>query len=286
MSDLQRDLSINESANSQAQSQSSNIFKPKKSRHPESEGFWEMLYYNVTPHLTPISFSVLLSVIYIVMFVIQLCIAGIRLEGQFLESNLESITYDLAMEVSLLEKEENAYRVLSYHIVHSDLPSLIFSILMLYIWVSGIEVQIGLIRSALIYFFSAITGVLFALPVADEGVPIMGGNVGIFGLVGASIGYLLLNWFRIKNKGLSKFIMIIFVAGIIAFGFLLAQNILSPMLMTGGVISGFFLGCCLSPKIEDKDGNEGNGIHELVIILVGAIVYVVLFASLMTTYIG
>ena len=275
MTDLRDDLSIEPSQLSDERPTSTNnIFKPKRSSDPEKETFWEMIYYNVTPNLTPISFAVIFSVILTIIFIVQLILTGIRLEGQFLESGLNSITAAMAVEMDILREEGNFYRLLTFCFIHSDLPSLIFSVLMMAIWVSGIEVQLGSLRCAIIYVLASVSGCMFGVNFANPGEPIMGSVVGIFGILGATVGYMILNWFRVRIRGLSKLIMFIFVAAIIIMSFLLAQSLAPPMLQLGGILSGVFLGMSLSAPVGGKENVKSKPIYEMIVIIAGALLYV------------
>lgn len=274
MTDLRNDFSPEDSQLSEERATSSNPLKPNRSNDPEKESFREMLYYNVTPNLTPMSFAVLFSILLTMIFIIQLIFTGIRLDGQFLESNLISVTASMAVENQTLHEEGNFYRLLTFCFAHSDLPSLVFSVLMLWIWVSGIEVTIGPIRCAIIYLLSSVAGCMFGVQFADIGEPIMGSTVGIFGILGATVGYMIFNWFRVRLRGLDKIVMFIFVAVIIIMSFLLAQSLAPPMLQLGGITSGVFLGMSLSPAVGGKENVKAKPVYESIIIIAGALLYV------------
>lgn len=250
-----------------------NFLKPKASKEPLKETFYEMLYYNVCPHLTFFSFSVLFLITLTVIFIVQLLLCQIRMEGQFLEVNMKSLTELYLAEIELLHQPGNLYRLLTYSLIHASLPSLIGSCIMLIVWVSGIEKYQGFLRTIIIFALCAISGGSFGAAFALPGEPIMGASTGIFGILGSSLGFIILNWQRLEKSKQPRLVMFWFILIIMVVSYIFSQSILAFMLQLGGVLSGLFIGMVISPLIVRNDINTKASVYEIIVVIVGFVTY-------------
>ncbi len=109
----------------------------------------------------------------------------------------------------LLEKSffyrKNIHRILTCLFIHPHIPALSNSIILLVLWVSSLEVGFGIFKTFMIFLLAGmpanILGLLFANELEDV---IMGPTGGIFGILGAGLGYIILNWQRIDDANSSK----------------------------------------------------------------------------------
>ena len=261
------------SVNSAFMGSSSNFLKPRASTDPRKETFYEMLYYNVFPHLTFFSFSVLFGIALTILYIVQLALCGVRMEGQFLEANMVSITESLLAEIELLLQHGNLYRTLTFAFIHASLPSLFGSLIMLIVWVSGIEYRLGFVRTMIVFLLCSIAGCTFGAAFAEPGEPIMGASTGIFGILGTSLGSIILNWNRLGKSTQPRLVMFWFVLVIMVVSYIFSQSILAFMLQLGGVIAGLLIGMALSPFVTINSVSSEASIYELIIIITGFVTY-------------
>ena len=97
------------------------------------------------------------------------------------------------------------YRLFSAIFVHSSMPNIFGCMLLLCVWGSSLEHKIGTLRTIIIFFLCAFTANIYGLIVAVslENV-ILGADGGCFGLLGASFGFIILNWLKINQPFLIK----------------------------------------------------------------------------------
>lgn len=104
----------------------------------------------------------------------------------------------MLLEKSLYEFAGEKYRVFTSPFIHKDMPTLATSIILLLVWGSNIEYMIGFPRTILLFFLSSYTANLFGLYFSQSLFDsICGADGGAFALLGAGLGYSLLNWRRI-----------------------------------------------------------------------------------------
>ena len=64
-------------------------------------------------------------------------------------------------------------------------------------------------------------GLYFSKPLEEV---FLGADAGIFGLLGAGLGYIIFNWFRIKSKTSSKLSMFFMVTFIVSISMVFAPS--------------------------------------------------------------
>lgn len=71
---------------------------------------------------------------------------------------------------------------------------------MIFIWVSFLELYLTPLRSTFIFILTGIAGSLMSVAVAKGDQKTLGASVGIFGLFGSGLAYLLFNWKRMDHE--------------------------------------------------------------------------------------
>jgi membrane associated rhomboid family serine protease len=248
------------------------IFSPPKIEDPRDETFWDMLYINLFPNLKFFSFTIFFSFSLLIIFIIQIFLCGINMIGQFLEVHLTSITSLLLLNVENFQLGQ-FYRALTCSFIHASMPALGNSIIMLFIWISSIEHSFGIIRTFFIFCLTAFTANLFGLVFGDLDTILFGADGGIFGLLGAALGYIIFNWRRIDDTHNSRLSLFWMVSMIIMFSMLFSNSLVAVMTQLGGVLDGILVGLFFSPLVGKKSFfSYGNfKCHEYVCYFVGLI---------------
>ena len=184
-----------------------------------------MLHINLCPNLKFYSFSIFFSFFLIIVFIFQLISSGIRVRGKFLEPNPINLTEWILLEKSFVVAYKEYYRLITATYGHRDMPCLSNSIILLLVWGSTMEYSFMLTRTILTFVLTAIMGNTFGLyfskPLEEV---FLGADAGIFGLLGAGLGYIIFNWFRIKSKTSSKLSMFFMVTFIVSISMVFAPS--------------------------------------------------------------
>lgn len=226
------------------------IFSPRKIEDPRNETFWDMLYINLFPNLKFISFTIFLSFLLLTIFLIHLILSGINMPGQFLE--IQNISTSIFTLTTQNFQKLQFYRLLTSSFIHSSMPALGNTIIVLFIWISSIEHSFGILRTFIIFCLTAITGNLFGLIFADQDDFLSGADSGVFGLLGAALGFVIFNWKRLDDRDNSRLSLFWMVAIIVIFSMLFGSSVVTVMMQLGGVLDGFFVGMFFSPVIGAK----------------------------------
>lgn len=250
--------------------------------NPLDESFFQMLQINLCPYISIISFSILLSMLLVIMFGIQVGTSGINVKGEFLEVNKISITETLSATYTSVIEKRQIWKLLSLWLIHPSLPKLINSVIMLIIWGSYIENFFGIWRMFLVFFLTTIAGSAFGILFASPTDSLMGASIGLVGMLGAAIGFLVFNWNNIPENRFPKLFMFWMLIILIVFSLLMSSSASALLLEIGGIISGLFCGFFLSPKYKkENEITLGFSNYERIVWITGISLYgFLLFISL------
>ena len=242
--------------------------------NPLHESFFQMLHINVCPYISLISFAILMSLVTTTMFGIQVATSGVKLDGEFLEINKISLTETLSASYGSVVEKRQIWRLLSFWLVHPSFPKLINAVIMMIIWGSYIEKFFGFWRLSSVFFLSTIAGgafgILFATPVDY----LMGSTIGLFGLLGAAIGFLVFNWYNISENRFPKVFMLWMMIILIIFSLVMSSSTSAFLLSVGGILSGLFCGIFLSPRYtKDNQVTFGYSNYERILWATGISLY-------------
>ena len=250
------------------------IMNTNPSTDPRDETFMQMLRTYLWPRLTFYSVTVFASGVFLCIFIVQLIISGVRYEGEFLEVNRTYFTSALMLTRDSVLSDKQIYRLLTSVLLHSCLPALVGTIILLIIWVSWIECIFGIARTLAIFLLTALAGNAFGVLFAAPEDFLMGASVGIFGLLGACLGFIIFNWRNIVSPFFSKLYLFWIITFVIVFGMLLCGSATTVMLQLGGVLSGIACGLFASPvELVGPTQPKHYSFHQTVTMTCGMVAY-------------
>ena len=86
----------------------------------------------------------------------------------------------------------------------------------------------------------------------------LGASTGLFGIIGAAIGYIILNWKNMDFVGSPRNSLLCQVAFIIVLSFLLGGDASRTVPHICGFISGIFVGCFYSERFQNPNGMSAS----------------------------
>lgn len=131
--------------------------------------------------------------------------------------------------------------------LHLSLEHLLSNVLMIFIWVSFLELYLTPLRSTFIFVLTGIAGSLMSVAIAKGNEKTLGASSGIFGLFGAGLAYLLFNWRRMDHENSPRGPLLCILILIILLTFVFAGGSGDIYAHLGGFISGMCAGLFLSP---------------------------------------
>jgi len=250
------------------------VLNSKPVGDPRDETFLQMLHTNLCPQLTFYSFAVFAAISFACIFLVQLIISGVKYDGEFLEVNKTYLTSVLMLTRDSVLGDKQLHRLLTSVLLHQNMPALVNTVILLLIWVSWIEGIFGIPRTLVIFFMTALAGNAFGVLFAAPGDFLMGGYVGIFGLLGACLGFMIFNWRNILSPHFSKLYIFWIVTFVIVFSMLLCGSATAVMLQLGGVLSGIACGLFTSPiEVVGDAQPKRYSAHQTVAMTCGMIAY-------------
>ena len=90
--------------------------------------------------------------------------------------------------------------------IHLSFEHLVSNVLMIFIWVSFLELYLTPLRSTFIFVLTGIAGSLMSVAITQGVEKTLGASAGIFGLFGAGLGYLLFNWQRMDHENSPRYV--------------------------------------------------------------------------------
>ena len=172
-----------------------------------------------------------------------------------------------ALQTKLVVENGEYYRLFSSIFLHAGLIHLGVNLIAIWLLSGCVEDNHGFKRTAIIFFFSAISGNLWSA-VMQPGYILVGASGGIFGLFGALIADCILNWkilFHVfqsrapRNKCVYVFItsatlfMDVFLNSLIGF-----TPYVDNFAHMGGMVHGFLVGLLVLPRLPVSFFGRGS----------------------------
>ena len=174
-------------------------------KDPRSENFFDMLHYSFCPTLRFMSWTVMVSLINIALFIITLAIEGIYTPGEFLQVNSTGIISTFAQDSYQIRVNYQYYRLLTACFFHLSFSHIVMNTFSLLIWGSIIETFVGTPIYIIIYLFSGIAGNLMSAVVhMNEHTLSVGASGCIMGITATLVGVLILNWMAMSEGQLRE----------------------------------------------------------------------------------
>ena len=174
------------------QRQSSSYFNYIREKRARDETFFDALHLAMCPKLTITSFTAIICIIDIVMFIVSLSIEPMQ-NDEFLQPN--QIALNRLGEKIDFEIRHNfqVYRWFLPIFLHASFVHLLFNLVSTLITGSSLEHSIGWPKLCLIYLLGGFGGNLFS-SVLNPGTNSVGASTAIFSMIGFYISFLFLNW--------------------------------------------------------------------------------------------
>lgn len=148
------------------------------------------------------------------------------------------------------------WRLITFNFLHANFLHIVINLFSQIIIGSFLESTIGKLKIAALYLCAGIGGGVFSCLVSNSNG--VGASVAIFGMLGAYLGFILMNWKaldRIQGPT-NKFFNLIFMLMIILLN--ISIGFTNPMIDNyghiGGLIYGFFLIFLIHSPYEPNDG--------------------------------
>jgi len=215
------------------------------------------------------SFIFIISVIDLIFYIVTLCYKGIKKDATELLAPERSSLEFFGMKMPNKIYRGEIHRLILFGLLHANLMHITINLFSQFIIGCMMETEIGTISIILLYLISNIGGGLFSCCInSADGV---GASVAIFGMLGAYIGYMFINWNYLDRVlgTMNKFCNLIFIIFIvlmnISYGF--SNSMIDNYGHLGGLIWGFFLIFLLIKPKEENDGVFwGNKVWKIIAI--------------------
>lgn len=223
-----------------------------KTTDPRGESFLDMLKINLCPRLTLFSFAVCMMIVLTIAFSAQMIIDGIEGTGSLLEAKMGPLTKSFTVVA-----DKNLLKPAMAWLVHRDLSALFGSLLLLLIWVGSMNTAFGFLLTLAIFALGSFTGFLFAMLLLSPGERINGASPGIFSLLGASLGLIILNWKLIEGaRGGQIFYYFWMIILIIMLSMMFSSSPTAMLAQLGAILAGVSLGMGLG-RAGGSEENAG-----------------------------
>jgi rhomboid protease GluP len=171
-------------------------------------------------------------------------VMGIDKERKLLQIKA-TVLLDLGANFSPYVKKGEAWRLLSAQYLHINFIHFFGNVLTLLIFVSRVEYTFGWWKTLIIYTISGIGGNIFSC-LTDPSLNIVkaGASTSLYGIIGAIIGYIILNWRGLDVIGRLLKCQLVFVAAIIVL-FIFVLTPYSDNIDYMGHLGGFLTGLTL-----------------------------------------
>lgn len=167
------------------------------------ETFWQMLKFIFCPYFTIRSFIFYITLIDIIMYFITVFYDYNT--NEFLQPKLDTLILFGAKDPSKMKTYE-IWRWITPTILHLDLMHLFSNMIMQLILGSRLEPTVGLWRTIVVYELSGFGGVLFS-SLVSTGIAV-GASTSLFGLIGAMLAWVIMNWSRLGDNPYKVFALI------------------------------------------------------------------------------
>lgn len=175
-------------------------FRLGTAQEARNETFAGFLKSYFGPFVQKKSFTTAICAVNVVMFIIC-CIYDTK-QGSFLEPSTECLILFGARENDKL-RQYQIWRWLTAIILHSSFPHILLNLFFIFVFVSRFE--FGLERNFCIFvyfltgFLANLGGSLFSSDIS------VGASTSIFGIIGANIGWIIVNWTALGSSPLKMY---------------------------------------------------------------------------------
>ena len=208
---------------------------------PRDENFCDLLKFSCCPTFTVRSFIFWICVFNIVYFIIELALSS-QIKGEFLEPDVKAIM-DLGAKYPYNMKRGYIWLFVTPLFLHANFMHIFANTISILLFGLNLESSIGIPRTIGIYFISGICGNLFSALITDT--ISVGASSAIFGLLGALLAYLLLNWEALKPLGFGRCQMLMMIIFLLVLNLMVGvgfSTYIDNYAHLGGLLGGIFFG--------------------------------------------
>jgi rhomboid protease GluP len=217
---------------------------------PNEESFYVMLTNTFCPSLHISSLTAILILTITVIFIVELAL-GFDSSKTVLEVNYDTLTL-MGINDSHRVYKGQVYRLVVAQFLHVNMLHLISNVLILLLLVSRLEYTFGKLRVFIVYILSGIAGAIFSDLLYTDQMLKAGSSTSLYGMIGLSIGYIIVNWPSFRRIGFIFKFKIIFMVVLLAAFLLLFSDVAQDvdfMGHLGAFTAGFFL-VSIVPSIQ------------------------------------
>ena len=173
------------------------LFKINYKGDPKEQSIPNYLKQTLCPFFSFKSFSFIIIVINIIIFIISLIPYGLNqnlINGYFLPPSYKALEIMGDLNGSKIRNSPwQAYRWIMGNLLHFDFTHIFFNCFSILVIGTWLEFLIGTWRYIIIYILSGILGSLFSVLVAFDIISV-GASICICGIIAAYLGYFIINW--------------------------------------------------------------------------------------------
>ena len=165
-----------------------------------------------------------------------------KIYGEFLEPDIQSLL-DLGAKYPYNMKKGYIWLFVTPVFLHANFMHLFTNTASILIFGINLESTIGIPRTISVYFISGICGNLMSALVTDD--ISVGASSCIFGLMGALLAYLILNWEALKPLGFVRYQMLMLILFMMMLNLMVGigfRTYIDNYAHLGGVIGGITFG--------------------------------------------
>lgn len=166
--------------------------RQSREKRARDESFFGALVINLCPTLRCCTFTVLIAIIDIIMFIISLWLYRM-VNTEFLAPNPRALDALGWKDARKIKKRGQVWRFITPVFLHASFMHLSLNLLSTFVIGSGLENGLGFWKVTTLYFVSAFGGILFSCvfnPLAYS----VGASTAIFGLIGYYVSFLRLTF--------------------------------------------------------------------------------------------
>jgi len=177
----------------------------------------------------------------VIYFIIELALSS-KIYGEFLEPDIDAII-KLGAKYPYNMKKGYVWLFVTPIFLHANFMHIFSNTISILIFGLNLESTIGIPKTIGIYFISGICGNLLSALITDT--ISVGASACIFGLMGALLSFLILNWEAMKPLGFARFQMLILIIFILVLNLMVGvgfSTYIDNWAHLGGLMGGIFFG--------------------------------------------
>jgi membrane associated rhomboid family serine protease len=241
-------------------------FLAAKIRDPREEGFLDMLAINIFPLYSVLSFVSVLSFLIIAGFIAQGVYGGVA-GPEFLQPGPSILFEVMAASFRTTIDQKWLFQLLTCQFVQNDFMSLISNLFLLIFVGSWAEAILTTFRTVIAFFLSVLCANAIVVCHLPLGVQIGGLTTGIYGIVGAALGALILNWPNLYFMKFPRIFVFWMFSMLIGFTFVYLRSDTEVTCALIGLFVGILVGLFCGPTdgISEKESRHLNSIQKVVL---------------------